>query len=54
VHGLLHLAGFDDTTKRGYQRMKAAQEKIVFQIERALGRRKARPVRGKRIGRSGR
>jgi probable rRNA maturation factor len=28
VHGLLHLAGFDDTTKRGYERMMAAQEEI--------------------------
>src|SRR5262245_8736472 len=37
VHALLHLAGFEDKTKRGYKRMKAAQEEIAREIEHALG-----------------
>ena len=42
VHALLHLAGFEDKTKRGYHRMKAAQEKVANEVERALGMRRAR------------
>jgi rRNA maturation RNase YbeY len=37
VHALLHLAGFEDKTKRGYNRMKAVQEKVAHEIEHALG-----------------
>jgi len=37
VHALLHLAGFEDKTKRGYKWMKAAQEEIAREIEHALG-----------------
>jgi rRNA maturation RNase YbeY len=37
VHALLHLAGFDDRTARGYKRMKALQEEIVREVEIALG-----------------
>jgi probable rRNA maturation factor len=37
VHALLHLAGFEDKTKRGYKRMKAVQEKVAHEIEHALG-----------------
>ena len=37
VHALLHLAGFEDKTKRGYERMKAVQEKFAREIELALG-----------------
>ena len=37
VHGLLHLAGFDDKTARGYKRMKALQEEIIREVEFALG-----------------
>jgi probable rRNA maturation factor len=33
VHGLLHLAGFDDKTKRDYKQMAAAQEEILREIE---------------------
>jgi len=33
---LLHLAGFDDRTARGYKRMKAVQEEIVREVEIAL------------------
>ena len=36
VHALLHLAGFDDRTARGYKRMKAVQEEIVREVEIAL------------------
>jgi probable rRNA maturation factor len=36
VHGLLHLAGFDDKTKRGRKRMATMQQKIVDESERAL------------------
>jgi rRNA maturation RNase YbeY len=36
VHGLLHLAGFDDRTERGRKRMTATQQKIVYEIERAI------------------
>ena len=39
VHALLHLAGFEDKTKGGHKRMKAAQEKFVHEIEMALGMR---------------
>lgn len=28
IHGILHLAGFDDETRAGYKKMMAAQEKI--------------------------
>jgi probable rRNA maturation factor len=37
VHALLHLAGFEDETKRGCKRMKAVQERVVHEIERSLG-----------------
>jgi rRNA maturation RNase YbeY len=37
VHALLHLAGFDDRTARGYKRMKGVQEEIVREVEVALG-----------------
>jgi probable rRNA maturation factor len=33
VHGLLHLAGLDDTTEHGFKRMAAAQEQIVRRAE---------------------
>jgi probable rRNA maturation factor len=33
VHGLLHLAGFDDKTKRDSKQMAAAQEEILREIE---------------------
>jgi probable rRNA maturation factor len=36
VHALLHLAGFDDRTPRGYKRMKAVQEEVVREAEIAL------------------
>jgi rRNA maturation RNase YbeY len=42
VHALLHLAGFDDRTARGYKRMKAVQEEVVREVESAL--REERPV----------
>lgn len=32
IHGILHLAGFDDETKAGYKKMMAAQEKIFKSI----------------------
>jgi probable rRNA maturation factor len=37
VHALLHLAGFEDKTRRGYKRMKTVQEKVAREIEHALG-----------------
>lgn len=37
VHALLHLAGFEDRTARGYKRMKAVQEEVVREVEIALG-----------------
>lgn len=37
VHALLHLAGFEDRTARGFKRMKAVQEEIVREVEIALG-----------------
>jgi probable rRNA maturation factor len=33
VHGLLHLAGLDDLTEEGFERMAVAQEKIVQEAE---------------------
>jgi probable rRNA maturation factor len=36
VHGLLHLAGFDDSTERGCKMMARSQENIVHEIERAF------------------
>jgi probable rRNA maturation factor len=36
VHGLLHLAGFDDRTERDHKRMAAAQQKMVYEIERSI------------------
>jgi probable rRNA maturation factor len=36
VHGLLHLAGFDDRTGRGRKRMAMTQQKIVDEIEREI------------------
>jgi len=41
VHALLHLAGFEDKTQRGYGRMKVAQDKVVHEIEHALALREA-------------
>ena len=41
VHALLHLAGFEDKTRRGYKRMKATQEKFAHEIEHALAMRKS-------------
>jgi probable rRNA maturation factor len=43
VHALLHLAGFDDRTARGYKRMKVVQEEIVREVEIAL--RQERPLK---------
>src|SRR5262245_31112069 len=37
VHALLHLAGFDDRTERGYKRMKVVQEEIVREVEIVIG-----------------
>jgi probable rRNA maturation factor len=37
VHALLHLAGFDDRTARGYKQMKALQEETVREVEIGLG-----------------
>ncbi|HEX7194274.1 MAG TPA: rRNA maturation RNase YbeY [Chthoniobacterales bacterium] len=37
VHALLHLAGFEDKTERGYKRMKAVQERVAHEIDNALG-----------------
>jgi probable rRNA maturation factor len=36
VHGLLHLAGWDDLTSDGFKRMTDGQEKIVGEAEAAL------------------
>ena len=33
VHGLLHLAGLDDLTDDGFEKMAQAQEKIVEEVE---------------------
>jgi len=32
IHGILHLAGFNDETKAGYKKMMVAQEKIFKSI----------------------
>jgi probable rRNA maturation factor len=37
VHGLLHLAGFDDLTEDGFEKMADAQEQIVEEVERSVG-----------------
>jgi rRNA maturation RNase YbeY len=29
IHGVLHLAGYDDVNKRGFHRMKQAQERLL-------------------------
>jgi probable rRNA maturation factor len=36
VHGLLHLAGLDDTTTRGFRRMSAIQNRVVEELEEKL------------------
>jgi probable rRNA maturation factor len=36
VHGLLHLAGFDDLTPAGFKRMARTQEKIVAELEQQV------------------
>jgi probable rRNA maturation factor len=41
VHGLLHLAGFDDRTKGDSKQMAAAQEEIIREIEATLRDRNA-------------
>jgi len=33
IHGILHLAGYDDKTKIGYNKMVKAQEKIFAKIK---------------------
>jgi probable rRNA maturation factor len=33
VHGLLHLAGLDDLTDEGFEKMTAAQQQIVEEVE---------------------
>jgi len=33
IHGILHLAGYDDKTKKGYNKMVKAQEKIFAKIK---------------------
>jgi probable rRNA maturation factor len=38
VHGLLHLAGLDDLTDDGFEKMAAAQEQIVEEVEAQLRR----------------
>jgi probable rRNA maturation factor len=35
VHGLLHLAGLDDLTNDGFDKMSHAQEQIVEEVERS-------------------
>lgn len=35
VHGLLHLAGLDDLTENGFEKMSKAQEKIMEEVERS-------------------
>jgi rRNA maturation RNase YbeY len=32
IHGMLHLAGFDDRTKSGYQRMHQIEDRILSQL----------------------
>lgn len=32
LHGVLHLSGFDDLTKSGYQRMHAEEDRILTAI----------------------
>jgi len=36
VHGLLHLAGLDDLTDRGFDEMAKIQQQIVDEVERKL------------------
>jgi probable rRNA maturation factor len=36
VHGLLHLAGWDDSSKEGWQKMAGTQERIVNEIDSKL------------------
>jgi probable rRNA maturation factor len=36
VHGLLHLAGLEDLTDRGFDEMADAQQQIVEEVERTL------------------
>ena len=36
VHGLLHLAGLDDATNRGFKRMATIQNRIVEELEANL------------------
>jgi probable rRNA maturation factor len=38
VHGLLHLAGLDDLTDDGFEKMAGAQEQIVEEVEAQLRR----------------
>jgi probable rRNA maturation factor len=47
VHGLLHLAGWDDLTSNGFRKMADTQERIVGEVELALTRASAAraPVR---------
>lgn len=37
VHGLLHLAEYDDLTESGFKEMTQLQESLVCQLEQALG-----------------
>lgn len=32
LHGMLHLSGFDDTTKPGYRKMHAMEDKVLTQL----------------------
>jgi probable rRNA maturation factor len=36
VHGLLHLAGLDDLTEDGFEKMSKAQQKIVKEVEAGI------------------
>jgi probable rRNA maturation factor len=35
VHGLLHLAGLDDLTEDGFEKMSKTQQKIVEEVEKS-------------------
>ncbi|HMO25517.1 MAG TPA: rRNA maturation RNase YbeY [Tepidisphaeraceae bacterium] len=32
IHGLLHLSGYDDTTRSGYHRMHAAEDRLLTRL----------------------
>ncbi len=48
VHGLLHLAGYDDATDSGFQEMDRLQQKLMRRLDATFHKRSRRQILNKR------